>query len=129
MISDQRGFTLIEVLVTVTILGIMAAIAIPRFDNATALANTAKIQSDLQTIDSAIVMYQMETGSNPTTLANLSNYLTDATNLKPPTGKCFMQNSSSSNVPADSYTITTTDPIRAHCGAGNTSVKFGRASN
>lgn len=130
MISDQRGFTLIEVLVTVTILGIMAAIAIPRFDNATALANTAKIQSDLQTIDSAIVMYQMETGSDPSEISDLSSYLTDASNIKPPSGKFFLKSSSDAQTSSvKTYAITTSDNQKRATFNGNTSDKFGRASN
>lgn len=127
---DQRGFTLIEVLVTVTILGIMAAIAIPRFDSATALANTAKIQSDLQTIDSAIVMYQMETGNNPSTVSDLSSYLNDAENVKPPSGKFFLKSSTDPQTSnATSYAITTSDNQSRATFDSHTSSDFGRSSS
>ena len=127
IVSDQRGFTLIEVLVTVTVLGILAAIAIPRFDNATALANTAKIQSDLQTLDSAIIMYQMENGGNPSGLSDLSSYLNG--DVTPPKGKCFMQSATSTSIPTNNgYTINTTSN-RAQLGDGNTIDKFGKTSS
>ena len=45
-------------MVVIAILGVLAAIAIPRFNESTAKANTARVQADLRTIDSASVQYQ-----------------------------------------------------------------------
>ena len=57
---NQRGFTLIELVTVMAIISILAVIAIGKYSDATATANTAKIASDLSTIDSAIAMYQAE---------------------------------------------------------------------
>ena len=135
-ISDQRGFTLIEVLLVVSILGILAAVAVPKFDNAKALANTAKIQSDMQTIDSAIVMYEMENGTPPSAANNLkalSGYIDP--NIAPPTsGKCFLKGSESTdaqNIPGTAYTLaldSNSSQIRAHLGT-YTVASFGKSGN
>ena len=101
----QRGFTLIEVLVVCTMLGVLAAIAVPKFTNSIALANTAKLQTDLQTIDAAIVMYETEVGAEPKALTDLAEYITDLGSLKPPNGKCRLRNGKTVEIKDTSYSI------------------------
>ena len=50
----RSGFTLVEILIVVIILGILAAIVIPQFTNASSSARTSSIQSLLQTVRSQI---------------------------------------------------------------------------
>lgn len=64
-LNNQKGFTLVELLAVVAILGVLAAIAIPRFQNATDTANTSAVAADLRAIDTAIVMFQANTGQEP----------------------------------------------------------------
>lgn len=123
----QKGFATLEVILMVMVIGILASIAVPRFTSVTTAANTAKIQADLSTIDTAIAVYYMEQGSYPTQLNQLSDYLRGADgNLKPPSGQCYFDGSTTAtNVPATDYTITTVDnETRAVCGGSNTAEKF-----
>ena len=64
-LSNRKGFTLVELLVVISIIGILAAIAVPRFTDATNSAKIAKIQADLRTIDSAMAIYNAKKGSYP----------------------------------------------------------------
>lgn len=65
-IKNRKGFTLVELVVVIAILGILAGIAIPRFMSATETARGAKTVADLRTLESAAVMYYAKTGVVPT---------------------------------------------------------------
>lgn len=59
-LSLRRGFTLIELLIVVVIIGIVAAIAIPKFNNTKGKANAAALRSDLRNLASAQEAYFYE---------------------------------------------------------------------
>ena len=57
MRRSRRGFTLIELLVVVVIIGILAAIAIPKFQSTKGKANAATLKSDLRNLATAQEAY------------------------------------------------------------------------
>jgi prepilin-type N-terminal cleavage/methylation domain-containing protein len=62
MNSTKRGFTLIELLIVVVIIGVLAAIAIPKFQNTKGKANAATLRSDLRNLATAEEAYFYENG-------------------------------------------------------------------
>jgi type II secretion system protein G len=58
--TRQSGFTLVEILIVVIILGILAAIVIPQFTNASEDARNNSATSQLQTLRSQIELYKLQ---------------------------------------------------------------------
>ncbi len=58
----KSGFTLVEILIVVIILGILAAIVIPQFTNASTDARKNSLKSQMQTLRSAIELYKLQHG-------------------------------------------------------------------
>ena len=55
-----KGFTLVEILIVVIILGILAAVVIPQFTNASEDARLSSTTSQLQTLRSAVELYKLQ---------------------------------------------------------------------
>ncbi|MHC4572823.1 MAG: type II secretion system protein [Planctomycetota bacterium] len=58
----KSGFTLVEILIVVVILGILAAIVIPQFTDASSQARESSLASDLQTLRSQLELYKIQHG-------------------------------------------------------------------
>ena len=125
VLSDQRGFSLLEMLLVVSIVGVLAAVAVPRFNNAILMANTSRVQADLQVLNSAIVMYQAEKGKYPTAISELGDYVQDIGNVRPPKGKCSLRKEEAIDVNDDDYGIANGE---ATC-EGKKLSEFGRKEN
>jgi prepilin-type N-terminal cleavage/methylation domain-containing protein len=64
MLSNKKGFTLIELLIVVVIIGILAAIAIPKFANTKEKAYVASMKSDLRNLVTAQEAYFSDNNSS-----------------------------------------------------------------
>jgi len=79
MTRKDKGFTLVEILIVVIILGILAAIVIPQFTEASNDARKSALQSDLQTVRSQLELYKVQhLDTYPD--ANIATQLTSKTN-------------------------------------------------
>ncbi|MBL7139410.1 MAG: type II secretion system protein [Planctomycetes bacterium] len=66
--AAKQGFTLVEILIVVIILGILAAIVIPQFTSASSEARVSNLMTNLQTIRSQLLLYKTQ---------HLENYAAD----------------------------------------------------
>ena len=58
--QSRKGFTLIEILIVVIILGILAAIVIPQFSSASNDARRSNVQTTAQTLRSQVALYRLQ---------------------------------------------------------------------
>lgn len=67
LFKRSQGFTLIEVMVVVVILGILAAIVVPKIMSRPEQARMVKVKQDILAIQSALDLYKLDNGVYPTT--------------------------------------------------------------
>jgi len=71
------GFTLIELMIVVVILGILATIVMPRILNRPEQARRAKAKIDIRNIQSALALFKTDTGRFPSTSQGLQALVSD----------------------------------------------------
>ena len=99
--SVARGFTLVEIMIVVAIIGMLATIAIPNYVRSRGRAQQVSCINNLRQIDGAIQTWATETkkdGDQAVTYSDIGSYLRNSVSC-PAGGTSF----------ADSYTITTVD--------------------
>ena len=67
MIRQNSGFTLIELMVVVVILGILATVVLPKIMGRPDEAKRVKAKVDISAIETALKLYKLDTGKYPTT--------------------------------------------------------------
>jgi prepilin-type N-terminal cleavage/methylation domain-containing protein len=76
MMRNRKGFTLIELLIVVVIIGILAAIAIPKFANTKEKAYYTAMKSDLRNLMTAEEAYFSDSSKYSAVPAQLNNFKT-----------------------------------------------------
>jgi len=89
--SSSRGFTLIEIMVVVVILGILAGIVVPRIMDRPDDARIAKARQDIRTIEQALQLYRMDNYVYPTTDQGLEALVSEPSGSpNPPNWRGYM---------------------------------------
>ena len=73
--QDRRGFTLIEIMAVVAIIGMITAMSVPNFMQARVSANEAAAQDSLRSLYTLIEDYRFANGSYPTDAGQLTNFV------------------------------------------------------
>ena len=77
----KRAFTLVEILVVVVILGILAAIVIPKYSEASTEAKFSNLCSNLHTLRAQIELYKSQHNNTPPSFANFVAQMTGQTDI------------------------------------------------
>src|SRR2546428_5634722 len=72
----QQGFTLLEIMLVVSIIVIILGVAISKLGNTTAIAKTMRVQADIQAIGTQLKLYESMNGFYPTTDQGLQALVT-----------------------------------------------------
>lgn len=70
--DQQRGFTIVELLIVIIVIGILAALTLVAFNGLSARADKASMVSDLNNVHKLVENYRAVNGSLPTSLSQLS---------------------------------------------------------
>jgi general secretion pathway protein G len=82
--NRQSGFTLIEIMVVVVIIGILASVVVPRIMDNPDKARTAKAKNDLRALESALDIYRLDNYVYPTTDQGLEALVSKPTSAPEP---------------------------------------------
>jgi general secretion pathway protein G len=101
MTRDRRGYTLLEIVVVVFIIGLLATLIAPRILGRTDDAQRAKAVADMKSIEQALNLYRLDTGSFPSTTQGLEALVKKPET--PPIPKTWNPNGYLDHVPTDPW--------------------------
>ncbi len=81
----QQGFTLLEIMLVVSIIVIILGVAISKLGNTTGIAKSMRVQADVQAIKTQLQLYESMNGFFPTTEQGLQALVTQPQNDPRPT--------------------------------------------
>ena len=90
------GFTIVELLVVIVVIGILAAITIVSYTGISNKAVASSIQSDLDNASKALKLFQVDNMAYPATIS--TNCSTNPTTTTPPTNLCLKISSANNYV-------------------------------
>jgi len=86
-LRNSKGFTLIELMVVIVIIGILAGIAVPRFMGAQDRARIGAAESDINAMRQALGLYEIDYSGYLTSTSSYSDFVS---NLKDPSDNAYM---------------------------------------
>lgn len=99
--KSTAGFTLIEVMVVVVILGILAALIVPKIMSRPEQARIVRVKQDITSIQAALDMYKLDSGIYPTTDQGLQALVTQPTT--PPIPRDWKSDGYLQDIPIDPW--------------------------
>ena len=101
-----KGFTLVELMIVVLILGALAAIAIPRIMGGTQTARISACSTNIDMLNSQIELYYANEGSWPSSLSDVTgdpNYFPEGFDADCPLGTTYSYNGTTNRVTTHSH--------------------------
>lgn len=102
--SPRQGFTLVEIMVVVVIIGLLAALALPAFQRVQTRSRASRLANDFRQFDAGFQRYMLESGTTPaaggvsTVPAGMDGYLPPAFTQPSPYGGGYIWSGPSRNV-------------------------------